>query len=367
MRKFIALLVALTCLVGLVAGCGGGDDSKSQEEIASESQDATLLLVGRAKGVDPGTGASGIQYSCSAWVYDAAEGLVVTNAHCATAAVIQVGPDSTQLQAASVVAVDNRDDLAVVRTTPQPEGAELPLADTPPAQGETVYTLGYPSNGKANQLATPYQASEGTVTADSGVQLNVAYDAFAALWASYRLQNDNSSVVLNDLVQTSASTTHGGSGGPVLNDDGEVVGVTVAGTSEGNVNDAISLETLNEVLPGLVEGESISYIGMTLSAVPTAISEYFKADTGFLLISAITKNSPVDQQTDQTSLLAEASRKGYLLAITKVNGQNVETQQQLVNALANVTSGQEVRLTEYAIRIEDRAVIPFGTVAFTAP
>jgi S1-C subfamily serine protease len=366
LRKRIASAVAILTAATAIGACGGGEpEPLSVSEVAAQSQSGTLLLVGKSSGVQASSGASGIQYTCSAWLYDAEAGLVVTNAHCIGAPQIQVGQDSTSLQAASVVAVDNAHDLAVVRTGAIAGAEELPVADAAPVQGDAVYALGYPSNGKPNGLTTPYQASEGTVSATEGVQVQVSYDAFASFWESVGVQNDNAGVVLNDLVQTTAATTHGGSGGPVVNDAGEVVGVTVAGSTEGEQNDAVSHETLTTALPALAEGTSTAYLGLSLSAVPTEAAQLYGVD-GFLLVGSIVRNSPIDQQTDQARLLSLATRRGLFLAVVEVNGQPVETQQQLVNELSTITSGQEVRLTEFAIDFRGNSV-KVGVVSFTAP
>jgi S1-C subfamily serine protease len=367
MTKKLLLFISSLILVVGIGACGGGDEPLTAQDIAEQSRPSTLQLIGKSNTVSPTSGAAGIQYYCSAWVYDAAQDLVATNAHCVTAPTILVGQSSTELLSASVVGVDNANDLAIVRVPGLPDDAvTIPLAETAPAQGDAVYVLGYPGNGKPDSLTTPYQVQEGTITALEGVTVQVGYDAFEQLWASYRVVNDNSGVTLDNLIQASASTTHGGSGGPLVNDNGEVVGVTVAGTSEGNQNDSISLETLNTVLPALANGDSNAWLGLSLSAVPSEAAHVFGAD-GFLLVGSITRNSAIDQQTDQARLLAYANRKGYYLAITKINGQVVETQQQLVNALAQITTGQEVRFSEYAVNFETADVVNLGTVSFTAP
>jgi serine protease Do len=49
------------------------------------------------------------------------------------------------------------------------------------------------------------------------------------------------------LIQTTAEITHGSSGGPLLNMNGEVVGITTAGMGEANLNFAVNIQILNLV------------------------------------------------------------------------------------------------------------------------
>lgn len=49
----------------------------------------------------------------------------------------------------------------------------------------------------------------------------------------------------NRLIQTTTEITHGSSGGPLLNMNGEVIGITSSGLGEANLNFAISIKTLN--------------------------------------------------------------------------------------------------------------------------
>lgn len=49
----------------------------------------------------------------------------------------------------------------------------------------------------------------------------------------------------NTLIQTSTEITHGSSGGPLLNMNGEVIGITTAGMGEANLNFAVNIKVLN--------------------------------------------------------------------------------------------------------------------------
>ncbi len=49
----------------------------------------------------------------------------------------------------------------------------------------------------------------------------------------------------NNIIQTTAEITHGSSGGPLMNMNGEVIGITTSGVGEANLNFAINIKILN--------------------------------------------------------------------------------------------------------------------------
>ena len=110
----------------------------------------------------------------------------------------------------TLVAWDQDADLAILRSAHAPDAAVLPLADSDTVrQGERVYAVGYPL-GLANTL------TEGIVSA--------RYDM-----DGYQL------------LQITAPISQGNSGGAVLNESGEVVGVACMYLVDGqNLNYAIA-------------------------------------------------------------------------------------------------------------------------------
>lgn len=178
------------------------------------------------------------------------------------AGTIMAGYDGTSLTHATIVAVDARDDLAVLRVSPGdlPGLTTLPLAETGSVeQGETVYALGFPGNGatESNFLKTPFQATAGTIsTLDD--EATVSYDAFGQEEVHCE-EDTNAGLLLTNLYQTDAAVNPGNSGGPLVNDHGELVGVNVAGGGE-NQNDAISIKTVRSIVPELAKGNSATWL-----------------------------------------------------------------------------------------------------------
>ena len=118
-----------------------------------------------------------------------------------------------------VLDYDEVADLAVLRAGKNFEGIPLTLADSDSVKkGDAVYAVGYPL-GLANTL------SDGIV--------------------SSRYVDVNNC----DVIQVTAAVSGGNSGGPLLNEDGQVIGIICGGYVAGqNLNIAISANTLNDML-----------------------------------------------------------------------------------------------------------------------
>lgn len=397
-RRTIAVVIGVVAVL-LIAGVvvailasGGSSGPLSESEIVQAAKPSTLLVVGRSRGVSPLSGrASSILDSGSAWVYDATRGLIVTNAHVVmNASTVSAGFDSTSLTPATIVGLDARDDLAVLRVSPGdlPQLETLPLAETGSVeQGETAYALGFPGNGstESNFLNTPFQATAGTISTLND-EATVSYDAFGQEEV-HGEENTNAGLLLTGLYQTDAAVNPGNSGGPLVNDHGELVGVNVAGGGQ-NQNDAISIKTVRSIVPQLAAGKSIAWLGLGVSGLSTGLAvcgnepdfclesptegeiegkKYNNANLkGGMLVSAVTRDTPVDQETELAEILSTYSRKGYYVMISSINNQPVTTQQQYINLASQIGSGQQVEVTHYDLSSEAANIGPF-TETFHAP
>ena len=191
------------------------------------------------------SGASG-----SGFVYNQ-EGYIVTNHHVATAGpsyeVVFAGGERLR---AKLVGADADSDLAVIKVDALPEGLEpLPLADPDSIQvGQLVAAIGNPFGEQGSM-------SLGIV---SGVDRSLR---------SQRASTSGSSYTLPQVIQTDAPINPGNSGGPLLNMDGQVIGVNAAiacttGANAG-VGFSIPVAAVRQIVPSLIEdGEYVyPYIG----------------------------------------------------------------------------------------------------------
>ena len=334
----IGLLAAI--VVGVIVATSGAGPLTMQQ-IITKDKPSTLMVVSRSKAVSPVTGTAGIFAGGSAWVYDASRGLVVTNAHVLQGAdTFEVGYQESDLTAATVVAVDARDDIAVLHVSPGDLPGLKSLQRAPAGgaqQGAKAYVLGFPGNATSQTdfLRTPFQATDGTISA-KGVQANVNTDA----WGDPR--NDNAALLLSNLYQTTAAINAGASGGPMVDDQGRLIGMNVASGKEAQ-HYAIPLSTLNSVVPQLAQGRSIGWLGIGVSALPSQVANAWKIDGG-LIITSVVKDTPADQ-SGLSDYLAFASKSPFdYLVLGYVNGQQVTTMQAYVNAVSQLQSGQQAKV-----------------------
>lgn len=287
----------------------------------------------------------------SGWVYNASQGLIVTNAHVImSGATVQVGYDEASLQNATVVAVDLPDDIAVLKVPPALLPGLKALQEANPAtihQGDTVYALGYPGNSTTGTdfLKTPSQFTNGVISA-LNARAAVDTDPFGLF-----SNNDNTGVLYPELYQTTAAINPGNSGGPLVNSQGQLVGMNTAGSgsaqSEGY---AIPIAKIQSVVPGLAAGSSIGWPGLGTVAVPTGVAQHWGGGNlgtippGGLIVASLTKDTPADQ-AGLGQLMSDLASKGALTVLTAINNQPVTTAQQYVDTLKQIPSGASVKLT----------------------
>jgi S1-C subfamily serine protease len=371
----LALLAAIVVVV-VLATSGGSSGPLSEAQIVEATKPSTLMVVGRGVGASPITGGTNkILDSGSAWVYDAEKGLIVTNAHVVqNASSFEAGYDQNTLRRANLVAVDARDDLAMLKVGSF-ELKTLPMAEPASVkQGETVYALGYPGNGSSeeNFLSSPFQATEGTI-ATLEDEATVSYDAFE------QKENENSGLLLKHLYQTTAAVNPGNSGGPLVNDQGELVGVDVARGGGESQNDAVSVATVRKEVSKLAKGESTAWLGLGLNALagPLAGCPQSEAEAGFciasesedsegnkynnealtggMLVGAVTRDTPVDQQTELSQVVSKSVANEYFVLVTSINGTPVTNEQQYVNLASQIESGQQVEMCHLDVTLDRHA------------
>lgn len=191
------------------------------------------------------------------------EGHIVTNYHVVEfAREVEVHFQSGLKVFGEVIGVDLDSDLALVKVDVDPSDLyPLPLGDSDQLRvGQTVVAIG-----------NPFGLS-GTMTV--GI-----ISARGRTLESIRQTEGGSFFSAGDLIQTDANINPGNSGGPLLNLQGEVIGInraiqTGAGTPLGSTSNtgigfAVSSNILRLVVPTLKEGDTYNYPYLGLSSLPS--------------------------------------------------------------------------------------------------
>lgn len=188
-----------------------------------------------------------------------------------------------EVRKGEVIWQDHDRDLALVKV-PGLKAAALPLATVPPAQGEDVYSLGYP--GVADDRET-FKAivrllrsgTEGVVQDTDGTALGYL-EASVSKAAVRRLVTGHwdhlHSTFPLKIIEHDVNTGHGNSGGPLFNTSGQVVGVN---TATANLHQGTSLDTVKKssqisVLTEMLTQQGISFVkGEPVAGARTASSD----------------------------------------------------------------------------------------------
>jgi serine protease Do len=180
-------------------------------------------------------------------------GYVVTNAHVvAQASDVQVTFSDGKSETADIVAVDAEHDLAVLKINGEHPFASVKLGHGGDIMvGETVVAIGNPL----------------------GLQHTVTAGIVSALGRDLVF---NDRVAYKGLIQTDASINPGNSGGPLLNIDGELIGINTAIRGDAqNIGFAISVDRLWETLPSMldIERRERVQVGLRVSGLRAEVEE----------------------------------------------------------------------------------------------
>jgi serine protease Do len=178
-------------------------------------------------------------------------GYIVTNAHVvAQASDVQVTLANKETLAAEIVSVDPEHDLAVLRVQPPSPLPHIRLGRSNDIMtGENVIAIG-------NPLGLGHTVTSGIVSALDR-ELQFAQD-----------------VTYAGLIQTDAPINPGNSGGPLLNVNGELIGVNTAIRGDAqNIGFAIPVDRIWELLPTLLDIERRQRVrfGLHVSGADTKV------------------------------------------------------------------------------------------------
>lgn len=271
-RRLLVPVAAVALIGGVAAGCSGAGEGGGvaatpnstaaplqlqQQTPQQTTQSSTLQVVGDPYDLIPSlveklspsvvsvqvqTGQGGGEGSGVIW--DGSRGLIVTNDHVVSGAQdVQVSLNDGTTMPAQVLGTDPVTDLAVI----QVQRTDLPsaaFADELPRVGELAVAIG-------NPLGFENSVTAGIVSA---LNRSLGQEPFI------------------DLIQTDAPISPGNSGGALINERGQVIGINSAGIpSTENANSlgfAIPAPTVTSIVEQLVQNgrASHAYLGISLVA-----------------------------------------------------------------------------------------------------
>jgi serine protease Do len=276
----------------------------------------------------------------SGFVYDA-QGHIITNNHVVAAAdEIRVTFADGISVAAQVVGTDPDADLAVIQVDPKGLNLQpLPLGDSDALKvGQRVIAIGNPF-GMPGTMTTGIVSALGRLLPSSGTADGGRYN-------------------IPDIIQTDAAINPGNSGGPLLNIQGQVVGVNAAIESPvrgfAGIGLSIPANTVKKVVPALIsqgfyEHPWLGIAGVTVSPA-IAQANNLPEDQRGVLVATVTRGSPADK-AQLRAARGTTSVQGQNIpvggdVIVGMDGRPVKKMDDLISYLSRYTEvGQTVRLS----------------------
>lgn len=250
----------------------------------------------------------------SGFIFDK-RGYILTNDHVISGAskiMVQVVGYQHSFTA-TVVGADHATDLAVLRIHTPQSLPILPLAPTaPPAIGSFAIAIG-------NPYGLSHTVTLGVVSAE-GRPLTIGT-------RQYR-----------NLLQTDAAINPGNSGGPLLNLDGQVIGINTAVASQAQgIGFAIPISTVRQIMPQLITRGYVlrPWIGVATEDLTLPLQQYLgvAAQTGSV-IWYVYPGTPAAQAKLQVGDV-----------ITAVNGKPVASALDMSSAVESLKIGHTVTIT----------------------
>jgi S1-C subfamily serine protease len=267
-------------------------------------------------GVIPSTGVgSGVIYNSNGWI--------LTNKH------VVEGGDKFDVElkdgrvlAGTVYGIDTLTDLAIVKV----EGKDLPTAAIGESDalkvGQLVVAIGSPLGTYSNSVTSGIVSATGR-----------------------SITTEGSTKPLNNLIQTDAAINPGNSGGPLLDADGNVIGINTAIASGSNgIGFAIPIDIARPIMAQAVAGQELSrpYMGISFVTINRAFADEHKlsvnqgAYVGGIDGSGNTTDGIVSGQPADKAGIQDGD------IITKVGDKTIDSEHPLDSVLSQFSPSQTI-------------------------
>jgi S1-C subfamily serine protease len=297
---------------------------------------------------------AGSRGSGSGVIIDDDRGLVLTNAHVTFGQQgmrAVVGDDPASETPVRLVAAAPCDDLAVVELVNKPVDLRaIRLGDSSKLrQGDHVTVLGYPESFR-EQRAESGVLADGLVANDGRVS---AVDVVATPGPGLPRYVST--------IQHQAPVNHGNSGGPLIDDQGRLIGINSLGNDDAQGQFySISVNRVRQLLPDLLAGRSQANLGWEL--VPVAqvdLPSIFAEDPDLAGQGGATLGQQAADRLDEEGIdgmyvwatesgsSAEAANLYFGDLVTSIDGQPVSKVQDVCDLVLSKRPGETVEVSGY--------------------
>ena len=293
----------------------------------------------------------------SGFVIDKA-GHIVTNYHVVEgASSVDVSFSNNESMKAKVIGKDPATDIAVLKVkAPSRALKPLTLGDSSAVRvGDQVIAIGNPRGYDRSVTSGIVSAVQRSITAPNQVS------------------------TIGHVIQTDAALNHGNSGGPLLNANGEVIGVNAQiAPSSSNANIgigfAIPIDTVKQVTSALIDHGKVEhpFLGIEAKAIDPQIAQIFHlpSDHGLMLARVIKGTGAAEAGlkagTTEVVVEGESWPAGGDL-IVKADGRTMKSIDNLRDVIADKKPGSSLKLELYRGAKEMTATVKLGRQPASPP
>jgi S1-C subfamily serine protease len=272
----------------------------------------------------------------SGFVYDN-KGRIITNNHVVgDAKIVDITLVDGNRYTANVIGTDIFSDIAVIEIvenlTEQSSPPLNPLIIGNSSElevGEQVIAIGNPF-GLAGTMTTGIISQTGRLLPDQLTGFSIP-----------------------NAIQTDTIINPGNSGGPLLNMNGQVIGMNTAGLFGSGIGFAIPSNAITRIVPALIEKGNYTHpwLGLTAATLTSDLAESVEGlETNFkgVLVDSIVKDGPADKAGVNGSITDQYGEKHGADIITAVDGHNVIQIEDFISYLEEQKKvGDRITLTIY--------------------
>jgi putative serine protease PepD len=333
---FIGVLILFISLFNFGEAFSVTEDEKNNIALYEKVADGVVNVTSTTIQMDFFFNAFPAQGSGSGSIIDT-RGHILTNYHVvAEAQKLEVTLGDGSKWPAKLIGSDPDNDLAVIKIdAPREKLKVIPMGDSRKLKiGQKVLAIGNPF-GLERTLTTGIISSLGrTIRSEVGT-------------------------LMEDIIQTDAAINPGNSGGPLLNSEGEIIGINSAiispsGGSVG-IGFAIPVNTAKRVVPELIAKGYVSYpwIGATIQSLIPEIAKFLKlskVERG-AMIAEVVKGGPADKAGLKGG--DQRVQVGNLIVIVggdivvKADQQDVKTNDELIRYIREKKPGDTILLNVF--------------------